>query len=359
MFKITYFSPCDSVSGVGGSARFSNMLDVLQSLGYSTDTVIYRNRGADVPTLLKSVDVLSLIAEGLKRSRSSRVIFAHAPTIVSGFPALVAALLLRKPLIIDHMDKKDPITPTRLFNLILRKATLVLTISQALESQVTALGGKAVYLPPFVDTEVFEPLPEARERIRRNLGISPEDTVIGYCGSFWHTEDLPLLLSIFSELVQRYKVHLLVIGGDNTHEGKRLFDGLSPLAKSRLHLVGFVPYSQVPSYLSACDIACAPKTDCEENRLASPIKVCEYMAMGLPVVASAIGGIKDTIRDGVDGLLVRPGNYGDLYYSLLSLVGLKDRQSRLGDAARMTAVAQFSKAVVEHIVSEAVKEVAT
>jgi glycosyltransferase involved in cell wall biosynthesis len=78
---------------------------------------------------------------------------------------------------------------------------------------------------------------------------------------------------------------------------------------------------------------------CVEN---APMSVLEAMAAGKPVVASAIGGIPEQIRDGVDGLLVRPGDVEALAGAMRRLAADDGLCERLGDAARVTVAARFS-----------------
>jgi glycosyltransferase involved in cell wall biosynthesis len=65
-----------------------------------------------------------------------------------------------------------------------------------------------------------------------------------------------------------------------------------------------------------------------------PTVAMEAMSAGTPVVASAVGGLVDLVRDGVDGLLVPPGDPGALRAGLLRLLGDDDLRARMGAAAR-------------------------
>jgi glycosyltransferase involved in cell wall biosynthesis len=72
------------------------------------------------------------------------------------------------------------------------------------------------------------------------------------------------------------------------------------------------------------------------------------MSCGRPVVGSAVGGIPFVVRDGVDGLLVPPGDAGALAAALDRLLASPSERMRLGDAGRRAAVERWDW---EHSVS--------
>lgn len=78
----------------------------------------------------------------------------------------------------------------------------------------------------------------------------------------------------------------------------------------------------------------------------SPLVVLEAMAAGVPVVASAVGGIPQQMRHGTEGLLVAPGDPAALADALARLVGDARRRRRLGEAGRRRAAAQFTHAAL-------------
>jgi glycosyltransferase involved in cell wall biosynthesis len=71
----------------------------------------------------------------------------------------------------------------------------------------------------------------------------------------------------------------------------------------------------VPELLSACDLfALSSRWE------GSPVTILEAMAAGLPIVATAVGGVPELVEDGVTGILVQPGSAPDLGDALASLV---------------------------------------
>jgi radical SAM protein with 4Fe4S-binding SPASM domain len=102
----------------------------------------------------------------------------------------------------------------------------------------------------------------------------------------------------------------------------------------RVHFVGHV--QDVPGLLAASDLFCYPS-------LADgmPNAVVEALAMGLPVIASAVGGVPELIADGESGLLVTPQDVRQLTQSITRLLDDEPLASRLGARAALSVRAQL------------------
>jgi starch synthase len=77
------------------------------------------------------------------------------------------------------------------------------------------------------------------------------------------------------------------------------------------------------------------------------IVVLEGMAAGLPVVAASVGGVPELIDNGVNGLLVPPGNPGELAAALADLLSHPERAHAMGSAARVIAKEFSMQAMTE------------
>jgi glycosyltransferase involved in cell wall biosynthesis len=101
----------------------------------------------------------------------------------------------------------------------------------------------------------------------------------------------------------------------------------------------------MPAHLAAADVGVAPFDTAAHEPLAlgfywSPLKIFEYMAAGLPVVAPAVDRIPTLVGHEVEGLLYQPAEHGSLAAALARLADAPLR-SRLGHAARARAGADF------------------
>ena len=94
-----------------------------------------------------------------------------------------------------------------------------------------------------------------------------------------------------------------------------------------------------------------------DNRKANPIKVVEYLSMGLPTVCSAVGGISDTVEDGVDGFLVKPGDVKDLEEKLEWIILNPERAKEIGENGRKKAIEKYSYEAIENTIKQAISEI--
>jgi glycosyltransferase involved in cell wall biosynthesis len=168
------------------------------------------------------------------------------------------------------------------------------------------------------------------ERSEDTAGDDPRFTV-GFVGTLraWHGVDL-LVEALARLRGQVPGAHLLLVGDG---------PGAAPLLEDAARLgvpvehTGLVDPSEVPGYLARMDVACAPYPD-ESAAYFSPLKVLEYLAAGVPVVASAVGQLPELLAGGRCGVLVPPGDPAALAGALVELAGDPARQHALARRGR-------------------------
>lgn len=219
------------------------------------------------------------------------------------------------------------------------RASLVFAVSSPLRDYLVREGtdaAKVHVLPNGVNPDVFRPDADARRLVRGTYGIPENATVVGFCGILrpWHGVDL--LFRAVAPLLSRFPaLHLLIVGDGPSRASLETLGahlGISALVT----ITGRVPHEEVPRILAAMDIGVSPRA----TFYASPMKVLEYMATDVAVVAPNSQNLRDLIADGVTGMLFRPEDEGSLTETLRSLI---DDDTLLQSVRR-----QARKDVLEH-----------
>lgn len=128
---------------------------------------------------------------------------------------------------------------------------------------------------------------------------------------------------------------LLMCGGGQRAEARALAAALG--LQASVDLPGWVDARERAALLDVATVFVLPS-----HAEGFPMSLLEAMAHGVPVVATAVGGIPEAVRDGVDGLLVAPGDSAALARAVLGLLADPDARMRLGAAGRERVRSEFS-----------------
>jgi glycosyltransferase involved in cell wall biosynthesis len=202
-----------------------------------------------------------------------------------------------------------------LFSRRVRKLTRVIVTTSGLKNEFLKIGyaeERILVLPNAVAADDFS-IPEDRAMCRRQLGLPKERPIIGYIGKF-HTYGQEKGISTLIRSAYYLKQDsanlplILLVGGPGVlAEGYFRIAATAGIPREMLRFVDFQPRSEVPKWIKACDVCVVPSP---AKKLfmesACPMKLFEYLATGVPVVASDLPAIRDIIQDGNNGLLVVP-----------------------------------------------------
>lgn len=147
-------------------------------------------------------------------------------------------------------------------------------------------------LNPGVDLETFQPDPAGRRCIRERLGWRPEDFVVGFTGRLVEEKGIDTIVHAFVQSTCRW--HLLVVGGGVLAEQ---IESLEHQYPGRVKLVREVNHNEMPIYLRAMDLLCAPSRTRAHWKEQFGRMLIEAMACGVPVIASASGEIPHVLLD--------------------------------------------------------------
>lgn len=156
-------------------------------------------------------------------------------------------------------------------------------------------------------------------------------------------------------------IYFTFIGGDNKGSTQRWKEALniyfeSQMINPRVEILGGVDQKTLVEWYQKSDIAVAPSLLYESFSYTC----AQAMAAGLPIVASRIGGIPETVDDGINGILVQPGDEWQLAHAILRLADDPELRLRMGQAGKQKAnqvfhVSQTAKAFVKMVESLRVK----
>ena len=257
--------------------------------------------------------------------------------------ALIAAKLARVPFIchVRAMANGRPWMRSAFLNLADAVVTVSAACSASLQGRVLR-GSKIRVVHNAIDTVDFGVDADfVRSRFRQNLNVSDRELVLINVGRIQPEKGQEYAIRAL-DISRRYgtEVDLLLVGGvqdaDFVGRLRSLIDDLN--LHERVKLTGF--RQDIPALLSVADIYI--HTSVEE---AHPRAILEAMAIGLPVVAFAVGGVTETVVHGQTGLLVPQGDVRGLAEAILSLAETPYMRVQMGLAGRRRVETFFSAAV--------------
>jgi phosphatidyl-myo-inositol alpha-mannosyltransferase len=181
-------------------------------------------------------------------------------------------------------------------------------------------GGEYTIVPNGVDVDAAPKGPKDPDGELRIL----------FVGRSEERKGLPILLTAFNALVEHVPCRLSVIGTDREEVLRYVAD---PELLRFMDIRGRVSREELWAELHAADLLCAPSLSGESFGMV----LTEAFAAGTPVIASAIAGYSDVVSDGVDGLLVPPGDPQRLAEELQRVHFEPERLQEMGEAARRSA----------------------
>ena len=227
-------------------------------------------------------------------------------------------------------------------------ATCVISVSEPVAAWARARmddGRRAHVVPNGVDPE--------RITWRRPGPPAPTFTV-GFVGTLkpWH--GLGTLVDAVALLAEGDPTYRLLVVGDGPEAAAVAAQVDQRGVAAITTLTGSVDPAEIPEHLHRMDVGVAPYPDLAQFYF-SPLKIYEYLAAGLPVVASRVAQVDELIDDGRTGVLCPPGDPAALAAALAGLRADPRRCASMGLAGRHEVVARHSWAgVVERILDLAV-----
>jgi len=301
---------------------------------------------AFLPTYLLSGTV-SLARLNLKENFD--VVHAHW-VIPCGPIGAMASLLLNVPMVLSLHGSDVYVSERNRLSAIaarisFRVARSIVACSSDLRARAIRIGApqsKALTVPYGVDVRKFSRHIAGEQSVLAEFSqgrgplVLSVGRLVGKKGFEYLVRAIPLILA------RTPSVRFAIVGdGDDRSRLVKLAHELN--VEDRIAFLGAVPWTEVPRYLSACDVFVVPSIlDSSGNIDGLPNTLLEAMAAGKAIVASNVAGIAQTISHGIDGLLVAEKSPAEIADAVTALLSSPDMARQLGESAREKVLNHFS-----------------
>lgn len=225
----------------------------------------------------------------------------------------------------------------------------IIAVSDAVKGSIEGLpkkdsNGYVRVIRNGVDTSIFRPGIDSSS-LRADWGVGDHGTAIGIVAVYREEKGHEYFFQAAGKVAARFpETRFVVVGGRKDEaEGGPFTEKLKRLAKDNgvgdgTRFLGRVPNDDIPKILNAMDVVVLPSTT--EGLSNSSL---ETLACGVPLVAAAVGGNLEVLRNGDNGFLVPSRNPDAIADRILFLIENPGEARRIGVAARKSAEDRFSE----------------
>lgn len=218
-------------------------------------------------------------------------------------------------------------------------AALIISTSNYITNKVKTINdyaNKCITIYSGIELEKFNVSSISSNIQREKLGLSDNDFVMLFSGRVTAEKGIMELTEAMNLLHNQLNIKLLIIGSsfygnaDNENEFAKSLKAKSVALKDRIIFTGFIPYSEMPNYLSLADVAIIPSVWDDPF----PTTVLEAQAMGLPIISTRRGGIPEEVTEENAILLDTDEHFIDnLANTILDLYKHPDKRKKMSEAS--------------------------
>jgi glycosyltransferase involved in cell wall biosynthesis len=292
-----------------------------------------------VPIRARPHPVLDLVAAARVaiRARQADLVHAHGLRV-----AWITALARRRggPPVLVTAHNLAPQAPGAVASALLRftlsRVRRTICVSQAVADSLARFGivrERTVVIPNGIDLTRFDQ-PVDAAAVRKRLGVAGPQLVVAV-GRLSPEKGFTILVAAAAQVAERRQDVVFVLAGEGPTRDALGSEIARCGLQGRFGLAGLVDC--VPELVASADLVVVPSLAEGQG-----IVAVEAMAARRPVVASRVGGLPETVVDGVTGVLVPPGDSAALASAILRLLDAPAERARMGAAGRARAEAEYS-----------------
>ena len=342
---------------VHAAASRGEYVPVIEGEGISFHQVPFTRRMAPFSDLISLVTLIRLF-----RSEKFDVVHVHTPK--GSFIGSLAAFITRTPVrfytihgFYFHPDM--PAYKARFYRffefLTSRFVDHAFTVNREDRATAIRLGyypeERITYLGGGIDLSQFIPFERSSSRraeIRRSIGFTTGDRIVGFIGRLVKEKGLVELFKAYKSLKERMpNLRLLIVGPMDPDKG----DAISPSIASHMGVEDVVFAGMrldVPDMLSVMDVFVLPS-----YREGFPQSLMEASAMGIPVVTTNVRGCREAVEEGRTGIIVPVRDSSCLAEAIHTILTNPVLARRMGEAGRRKALAEFDERLKFPIIQNA------
>ncbi|MEK4146196.1 glycosyltransferase family 4 protein [Robertmurraya sp. FSL W8-0741] len=219
----------------------------------------------------------------------------------------------------------------------------VITVDQRIKDYVyNQAGVEGNAIRNFIDIHDFKPAVERKSELRRQYGFKEDEQIFFVPrrltkknGVIYPALALPKVLEQFPN------AKLVYAGMGEAHEELKNLIAEKGLTENA-QLLGAIPHSKVKDYFALSDVVLVPSIHSAGVEEATSISALEAMGSGVPLIACAVGGLKEIVEHEKDGLLVEERNVEQLSEAMIALLENPTKGASLAEQARKKIEEQYS-----------------
>ena len=236
----------------------------------------------------------------------------------------------------DHEPKKRW---RGLYNLFIRRIYRKIIVAQGLVELYESVGvarNSYTVIPNGVDVDEFKSASIDKNIWRDFVGLEPNEKVILYVGHFYKWKGVFTLLDA-SEYIE---IGQIVMIGGLPNDREMINDYIKQHELGRIHVHPFVTHEKIIPILKSADVLILPNTREEErsSKYTTPIKLFEYMAAGVPIVASDVESFRWYLKDNENALIFKADDPKSLGQMINQVLSDADLAQKLVDNAKKTVL---------------------
>lgn len=219
----------------------------------------------------------------------------------------------------------------------------VITVDQRIKDYVKKQAGvEGTAIRNFIDIHDFKPAVEKKAELRKKHGFSEDDLVFFVPRRLTKKNGVIYPTLAFPKVLEKFPNAKLVYAGMG-----EAFEELKALVaekglENQVTLLGAIPHKQVKDFFALADVVLVPSIHSAGVEEATSISALEAMGSGIPLIACAVGGLKEIVDHEKDGLLVEERNVGELEDAMIYLLENPETGAELAKKARQKIEDEYS-----------------